>query len=107
MAKFLIYASYSSDGLKGLIKDKASGRKAAVSKMLEGMGGKLDSMYYTFGDYDAVVIADVPDNVTAAAMSIAVSSSGLAHTKTVPVLTVEETDQALAKTVKYRAPGAK
>ena len=107
MAKFLIYASYSSDGLKGLMKDKASGRKAAVSKMLESMGGKLDSMYFTFGDHDAVVIADVPDNVTAAGLSIAVSASGLARTRTVPMLTVEETDQALAKTVKYRAPGAK
>jgi uncharacterized protein with GYD domain len=107
MAKFLIHASYSSDGLKGLMKDKASGRKAAVSKMLEGMGGKLESMYYTFGDHDAIVIADVPDNVTAAAMSIAVSASGLARTQTVPLLTVEETDQALAKTVKYRAPGAR
>jgi len=107
MAKFLIHASYSADGLKGLIKDKASGRKSAVSKMLEGMGGKLDSMYYTFGDHDAVVIADVPDNVTAAAISIAVSAVGLARTSTVPLLTVEETDQALAKTVKYRAPGTK
>jgi uncharacterized protein with GYD domain len=75
--------------------------------MLEGMGGKLESMYYTFGDHDAIVIADVPDNVTAAAMSIAVSASGLARTQTVPLLKVEETDQALAKTVKYRAPGAR
>jgi uncharacterized protein with GYD domain len=107
MAKFLIQASYSPDGLKGLMKDKASGRRAAVSKMLEGLGGKLDSMYYTFGDHDAVVIADVPDNVTAAALSIAVSASGLARTNTLPLLTVEETDQALAKTVKYRAPGGK
>jgi uncharacterized protein with GYD domain len=107
MAKFLIYASYSSDGLKGLMKDKASGRKAAVSKMLESMGGKLDSMHYTFGEHDAVLIADVPDNVTAAAISIVVSAVGLARTNTVPLLTVEETDQALAKTVKYRAPGGK
>ena len=107
MPKFLIQAAYTAEGLKGLMKDKASGRKAAVSKMLEGLGGKLDSMYYTFGDHDAIVIADVPDNVTAAALSIAVSASGLARTKTVPLLTVEETDQALAKTVKYRAPGAK
>jgi uncharacterized protein with GYD domain len=107
MAKFLIHASYSPEGLKGLIKDKASGRKAAVSKMLESLGGKLESFYYTFGDHDAIVIADVPDNVSAAAISIVVSSSGLAHTKTTPLLTIEETDKALGKAVKYQAPGKK
>lgn len=107
MAKFLIHASYSPDGLKGLIKDKASGRKAAISKMLESHGGKLEALYYTFGEHDAILIADLPDNVTAAAISIVVSSSGLAHTATTPLLTVEETDKALAKTVKYQAPGKK
>ena len=107
MAKYLIYASYSPDGLKGLMKDKASGRKAAISKMLESHGGRLEALYYTFGEDDVVLIADIPDNMTAAAVSIAVSSSGLAHTRTTPLLTVEETDKALAKTVKYQAPGKK
>ena len=107
MAKFLLQASYSPDGLKGLVKDKASGRKAAISKMLESHGGKLEAIYYTFGEHDVILIADIPDNVTAAAMSIAVSSAGLAHTTTTPLLTVEETDKALSKTVKYQAPGKK
>jgi uncharacterized protein with GYD domain len=62
---------------------------------------------FSFGEDDAILIADIPDNVTAAAMSIAVSSVGLAHTATTPLLTVEETDKALAKTVKYQAPGKK
>ena len=107
MAKFLINASYSPDGLKGLIKDKASGRKAAIGKMLESHGGKLEAIYYTFGKHDVILIAEIPDNVTAAAISVAVSSTGLAHTVTTPLLTVEETDKALAKTVKYQAPGKK
>ena len=107
MAKFLIHASYSPDGLKGLVKDKASGRRAAISKMMESHGGTLEAIYYTFGEHDVILIADIPDNVTAAAISIAVSSSGLAHTTTTPLLTIDETDKALAKTVKYQAPWKK
>src|SRR6266536_1433404 len=64
MAKFLITASYTSDGLKGLQKDKASGRRDAVRQACESVGGKLECMYYAFGDDDVVIIADLPDNVT-------------------------------------------
>src|SRR6266536_5028966 len=105
MPKYLIQASYTAEGLQGLIKDKASGRRAAVSRALEAIGGKTESIYYTFGDYDVILIADIPDNVSAAAMSIRVSGSGLVRTKTTPLLTVEETDRALEKTIAYRPPG--
>ncbi|MBM3811628.1 MAG: GYD domain-containing protein [Acidimicrobiia bacterium] len=105
MPKYMIQGSYTADGLKGLIKDKASGRKAAVSQALTAMGGKLESIYYTFGADDVVVIAEAPDNVSAAALSLAASSTGLVQLRTTPLLTVEETDQALAKSVSYRGPG--
>ena len=105
MPKYLIQATYTAEGLQGLIKDKASGRRAAVSRALEAIGGKTESIYYTFGDYDVILIADIPDNVSAAAMSIRVSGSGLVRTKTTPLLTVEETDRALEKTIAYRPPG--
>ena len=106
MAKFLVEASYTADGLKGLIRDKASGRQAAVAQAMAALGGKLEVMYFTFGDRDAVVICDCPDNITAAALSLAVSASGVVRTTTTPLLTVEEVDQALAKSVNYRPPGA-
>jgi len=106
MAKYLIEASYTAEGLRGLAKDKASGRKAALEKALTAMGGKLDSLYYAFGAADVYVIFECPDNVSAAALSLAASSSGLVRTKTIPLLTVEETDQALGKQTSYRAPGA-
>jgi uncharacterized protein with GYD domain len=106
MAKYLIEASYTAEGLRGLAKDKASGRKAALDKALASVGGKLDALYYAFGAADVYVICDCPDNVSAAALSLAASSSGLVRTKTIPLLTVEETDQALAKQTGYRAPGA-
>jgi uncharacterized protein with GYD domain len=105
MPKYLIQASYSAEGLKGLQKDKASGRKAAVSQAVEGLGGRIDAMYYAFGDHDVVIVLDLPDNVSASALSLSVSASGLVRTKTTPLLTVEEADKALQKSVTYRAPG--
>ena len=106
MAKYLIEASYTAEGLRGLAKDKASGRKAALEAALKGVGGKLDALYYAFGGADAYALCDCPDNLTAAALSLAASSSGLVKVTTIALLTVEEMDQALSKQVGYRAPGA-
>jgi uncharacterized protein with GYD domain len=105
MPKYLIQASYTAEGLKGLQKDKASGRKAAVAEAVGHLGGKLEAVYYAFGEDDVIVLLDMPDNVSATALSLAVSATGLVRTKTTPLLTVEETDQALQKSPKYRAPG--
>jgi len=105
MPKYLISASYSAEGLRGLQKDKASGRRQAVTAAIEGLGGKVEGFYNALGADDAYVIVDLPDNGTAAAFGIAVSAAGLVHTRTAALLTVEETDRALEKTVNYRAPG--
>src|SRR3954465_11625218 len=106
MPKYLVRASYTAEGLKGLQKDKASGRKEAVSKAIEGLGGKLECIYFAFGEDDVVVIFDLPDNVAAARLAIAVGASGLIRTRTTPLLTVEEADQALgAPDIGFRAPG--
>jgi uncharacterized protein with GYD domain len=105
MAKYLIEASYTAEGLKGLQKDKASGRKQAVAKLLEGLEGKLEAMYFAMGEHDVVLIVEVPDIVTAAALSLGVSATGLVRTKSTALLSVEETDRALVKKVHYRAPG--
>ena len=105
MPKYLIQASYTAEGLKGLMKDKASGRKAAVEKALGSVKAKLESFYYSFGDYDAVLVVDAPDNISAAAIAFAVCSTGVVRTKTTPLLTIEETDKALQKSVGYKGPG--
>lgn len=105
MPKYLIQASYTAEGLRGLQKDKASGRRQAVLNALEPLRGKLESFNYAFGGDDVVAVIDLPDNVNAAAMSLAIAASGLVRLKTTPLLTVEETDQALAKSINYRAPG--
>jgi uncharacterized protein with GYD domain len=106
MAKYLVKGSYQAEGVKGLIKDGATGRKAAVTKMIEGLGGKVEAFYYAFGETDVFVTIDVPDSTTAAALSMAVCASGTVRTTLTPLLTVEEVDAACKKTVSYRAPGA-
>jgi uncharacterized protein with GYD domain len=105
MAKYLIQARYTQDGLKGLQKDKASGRRAAMSDAAEALGAKLETLYFAFGEDDVIAIMDMPDNISASALSLAVSAAGGARTRTTPLLTVDEVDKALQKSVKYRAPG--
>jgi uncharacterized protein with GYD domain len=105
MPKYLIQGRYTPEGLKGLAKDKASGRKAAVQAAMKTLKGKLESVYFALGSDDVVVIVDAPDNVAITALALSVGSTGLINIRTTPLLTVEEVDQALALTLKYRAPG--
>lgn len=105
MAKFLVHATYSAEGFKGVLKDKASGRKAAVEKAMASVGAKLEAMYFTFGDHDAVMIVEAPDNASLMAVGFSACSTGLARTSTTPLLTIEEADQATKKSVQYRGPG--
>jgi uncharacterized protein with GYD domain len=105
MPKYLVSASYSAEGLRGLQKDKASGRRRAVTAAVEGAGGKVECVYFSLGQDDVYLIVDMPDNASATALGIAASATGLVHTRTTALLTVEEVDQALAKSVHYRPPG--
>ena len=105
MPKYLIQASYTAEGLKGLQKDKASGRRRAIATAAKSLGGKLESIYYCFGEDDVIAIFDLPDNIAVSTLSLTVSASGMARTRTTPLLTVEEVDKALAKNPNYRAPG--
>lgn len=106
MAKYLITATYTVDGVKGLLKEGGSKRKASVQKAIEGIGGKLEGFYFTFGEKDAVVVCDLPDTASAVALSLVVNASGAAHTSTTPLISVEDVDAACKKSVSYRAPGA-
>jgi len=105
MAKYLIEGSYTADGIKGVIKEGGTGRRAAVSDALKALGGKIDSMYYAFGETDVYVIVDAPDNITMAALAMGVAATGAVRVKTTVLMTPEEIDQAGKKTISYRAPG--
>ena len=106
MAKYLIEANYVGEGMKGLLKEGGSSRRQAVDKLLASVGGKVESFYYAFGDTDAFVVVDVPDNITAAAVALTVAASGAVKLKTTVLMTPEEVDQATKKSPAYRAPGA-
>jgi uncharacterized protein with GYD domain len=105
MAKFLIFGSYTQQGVQGLLKDGGSARRAAVKKLVSSVGGKLEGFYFTYGEDDVVLIADLPDGAAAAAVSLTVSASGAVNTRTVPLLTAEEIDAAVKQSPAYKAPG--
>lgn len=105
MPKYLVHASYTSEGANGLISEGGTGRREAVAKLAEGLGGKLECFYFAFGDDDVVTILDFPDNQSAAAVSMTIGASGLVNIKTTVLLTPEEVDGAGRKSVAYRGPG--
>lgn len=106
MPKYLIEASYTSQGIKGLQSAGGSSRREAIQAMLENIGGRMESFYFGFGDNDVYVVAEMPDNESAAAVALAVNAAGLAATKTTVLLTPEEVDAAARKSVGYRPPGS-
>ena len=107
MPKYLFEARYSPEGAIGLAKEGGTSRRDAVKKHLNEIGGKLESMYFAFGDVDCFVIVDLPDNVSAAALSLAVNESGMIASKAIVLLTPEEMDKAANTKVHFRAPGKK
>jgi len=103
--KLMIAGRYTDQGTKGLIKEGGSARKAAVQKAVTGLGGKLESIYYAYGDADVYVVVDMPDTTSALALSLVVIASGAVHIKMIPLITVEEVDAACKKSVDYRPAG--
>lgn len=105
MPKYMFMANYVGAGVTGLLKEGGTGRKAAIEKLAQSVGAKLEALYYAFGEYDAYVIVDAPDNAVASAVALTVNSSGAAVVKTVVLMTPEELDGAVKKSPSYRAPG--
>ena len=95
MPKYLVQASYTTEGIQGLVRDSASGRRADVQAAVKTLGGKVEAFYYAFGNDDVVLILDLPNNIKAAALGLTISGSGAVRVRTTPLLTVEDVDQAL------------
>ncbi|MCG7205800.1 MULTISPECIES: GYD domain-containing protein [Streptomyces] len=106
MPKFLIQASYTPEGTKGLLREGASGRRAAVERVVAGLGGTVEAMYFAFGEDDLVCVLDLPDSVSMAAASLSVKASGALRTRATPLLTLDEVDEATRRQVDFRPPGA-
>jgi uncharacterized protein with GYD domain len=105
MPKYLLQASYTTDGAKGLQKDGGTKRQNAAKVLIESLGGKLESFYFAFGDRDVFAVADLPDAASAAAASVALGASGAVRGTTTVLITAAEMDQAVKKSASYTPPG--
>lgn len=106
MPKYLFQASLSREGVMGTLKEGGTSRKEEIGREVENLGGTMEVFYYAFGTTDAYVIADLPDEATAAAMAMAVSASGAGSVTTTVLLDPATVDAAAEKTVHYRPPGS-
>jgi uncharacterized protein with GYD domain len=106
MPKYLFKANYTAEGARGVTKEGGSSRRDTVAKLAQNSGGTMESFYFAFGETDAYIVCDMPDNATATAVALAVNSTGAATAETVVLVTPEEVDEATKKTVDYRPPGA-
>ena len=105
MPKYLLQGSFTVDGVKGVLKEGGSKRRAVIEQMVRDLGGTLEAFYFAFGESDVFVIIDLPDNVSSAAVSLAVGAGGGVRASTTVLLTPEEMDQAVQKRVNYTPPG--
>lgn len=106
MPKYLVHANYVGEGIKGLMKGGGTSRRDAVAKLAESVGGKMEAIYYAFGESDVYVIVDLPDNEAAMAVSLITNASGAVTVRTTVLLTPEQVDEAVKRTPAYRPPGA-
>jgi uncharacterized protein with GYD domain len=106
MALYLWRVSYTTAGAEGLLAQGGTGRRAAIQKALESLGGTLESFHYALGEDDAYLVGDLPDGTAAAALSLRVAAAGGARVTTVPLLTPEQMDEAAKRGVSYSPPGS-
>ncbi|AWK74723.1 MULTISPECIES: GYD domain-containing protein [Rhodococcus] len=106
MPKYLWQVTYSSEGAQGLLTEGGTARREAITRMVESIGGTVESCYFALGGRDLFVIGDVPDEVAAAALGIRTAASGAARSESVMLLTPEQIDDAVRREADYRAPGS-
>ena len=107
MPHYLLQASYTAEGVSGLVSSPED-RSAVIRQLVEGVGGKVESLYYCFGDNDVVVILEMPDNVAMAALSMVAGASGaVTNLKTTVLIPMSEGVEAARKaaSINYRPPG--
>lgn len=107
MKKYLVTGTYNAEGTAALIKEGGSKRKDAIDKMLAGIGGKVESFYYSTGEHDVYLIIESPDDIDAMALTLAVNATGLVRIATTALFSITDIDAACKKTVNYRGPGQK
>ena len=102
--KYLCQGSYTEQGLKGLLKEGGSKRRAMVEQLVKEMGGKLEAFYFAFGSDDFHIILDLPSNVDMTAVALVANASGAVKSRITVLMTPEEVDSATKKQVNFRPP---
>ena len=102
--KYLFQATFTIDGIKNLQKQSATGFKAGVAKFFESVGGKLESWYFDYTDNTAYGFVDYPNEIAAATAQASVNAGGFAHVTYRPVISAEDADKALARSMATRPP---
>lgn len=105
MPKYLIHATYTAEGARGILRSGGTARRKAVEELLASLNGKLEAFYFTFGKEDAVLIIDLPDQIAATAVGLAVAASGTIRSHSTVLISPEEVDQATKREVHFHPPG--
>jgi uncharacterized protein with GYD domain len=105
MPRYLLQVAYTQSGVQGVLKEGGSSRRDTIAKLAANAGGTMETFDFAFGTDDVVLIVDMPDHATMAALSMAVGASGAARVNTTPLISPEEIDRAAGISVGYRAPG--
>lgn len=106
MAKYLIKASYSPEGIKGVMAKGGTARAEAIAKLASGVGGTVESLYFAFGSDDVYVVVEAPSHEAMVAIAGTVTGTGVLNNyETVVLLTAEQIDAAAKMTVDYTPPG--
>lgn len=105
MPKYLYHGSYTDKGLQGLMKDGGTKRMEVTRNAIESLGGKMEAYYFAFGSNDFYLIAEAPDNVNAITGSLVANASGTVKVSITVLISPEEVDQAVKKTMDWRPPG--
>ena len=106
MPKFMIEASYSTEGVAGVADKGGTARREAVEQLIASAGGKMESFYFAFGDADVYVIAELPSDEAAVGLALSINRSAATKIRTVVLLTPEQVDAAAKMAPQYRPPGA-
>ncbi len=105
MAKYLFHGTYTPEGYRGLLAEGGSKRIEAAKQALGSVGGSLEAFYFSNGENDFYIIVNLPDKVSATAVTLAGNVSGTFQIKAVELLTAAEMDAVVARSIDFRPPG--
>ena len=106
MSRYLFIARYDSAGVKGVVSKGGTARASVIKKVAADLGGRMETFDFAFGEDDVYTLCELPDNKAAASFAMAVNSTGLAHVRTVVLMSPADIDAATTQDVGYTAPGS-